>query len=120
MDLKNLHKLFNELFELDDNFIQYSNDYIIDNGLEIVQGFMIKRNEIINSIRTILSNTSLDNETSKRYELKISENTKALNEKCSVIQSELKNRIIKSNNFKSAHLYFHNNQVNPIFIDKTI
>lgn len=121
MELENLKKQINYLFELDDKFLNLDNDFIIDNDLEILSSFMDERVQLIQSINSALgSGVKLDKESAEYFINKVNEHTSLLTTKTLSIQALVKSRIITTNKFKSAHLYFHNNQSNPIFIDKTI
>ena len=121
MDLEILKNLFNYLFQKDNEFLEMNNEFIIDQGLDVVQNFMDERSKTIHSINSILKeNPTTDKNFIIETEKRILNNTELLTKKCSVIQAEIKNRIIKSNKVKGAHQYFHNTQMNPIFIDKTV
>lgn len=121
MDLEILKNLFDNLFQKDNEFLELSNEFIIDQGLDIVQNFMNVRTQNIHHINTILKENPIKDENFiKETEKKLMKNTELLTQKCSDIQKEIKDRIIKSNTAKGAHLYFHNTQMNPIFIDKTV
>lgn len=121
MTLKQLEEQLNYLYQIDSEFLNLSNEFIIDNGLEELEKFMTKRNNVINSIQfTLTSITHINDCFLDEVTSKIKENTELLTLKCTSIQKELKNRMIKTNNFKSAHLYFHNTQPISIFVDKTV
>lgn len=121
MNLENLKNLFNYLFQKDNEFLEMDNEFIIDQDLDIIQNFMEERTKTIQSINAILKeNPVIDKNFIEETEKIILNNTELLTKKCSAIQVEIKNRIIKNNKVKGAHLYFHNTQMNPVFVDKTV